>query len=160
MNVTSTQNIDAGAGLEGKSLEELQQMAIVHKLQITPDTKREQLIKMITEKTHFNPVNESGSKGSIVDGKKVHPVFGEYIDVIVHPQEDNKRNTSIFVSVNNYVAEFSPRQRVSLPTKIVKFLKESTFAVHVYDPNIISENGNQGAHITKQERSYIVEAAV
>ena len=40
---------------------------------------------------------------------------------------------------------------------IIDFLRESSVAQHVYDPKAISENGQVGAHITKEAPKYIVE---
>ena len=146
--------------LEQKSIGALREIATALQLDYTLTDDRDVLIKTIQKSDGYNPVNEMGSASEVKEGKKVHPVFGEYIKVTVHPQEGFNTNTAVFVSVNNYTAEFQPRTMVSLPKKIVKFLQEATYAKHAFDPNVMSENGNMGAHVTRQERAYIVEIAV
>jgi len=158
-NVTTTTGM-ANETLEQKSVGSLREIATALHLEYTLTDDRDALVKIIQKSDGYNPVNEMGSASEVKEGKKVHPVFGEYIKVTVHPQEGFNQNTAVYVSVNSYTAEFQPRTMVSLPKKIVKFLQEATYAKHVFDANVMSENGNMGAHITRQERAYIVEIAV
>ena len=89
--------------------------------------------------------------------KKTHKVFGDYKKCIVHPTEHSQQNTSIFCSINLYTVEFQPRTEVELPEKIIEFLKSSSTAQHVFDKEAVSDNGQVGAHVTKQVPKYIVE---
>ena len=119
------------------------------------------MVQRIQESGKYNPTKETGA-GTIQankQGERVHPTLGKYYDVIVHPTGATNANTSIFVSIGLYTAEFQPRERVSLPAKVIKFLKEPGRPEHYYDPNIISENGNIGAHMTRYVPRYIVEQA-
>ena len=100
---------------------------------------------------------ESGGGQSIKNGKRVHKTLGEYKRCIVHPTEHSQQNTSIFCSIGLYTVEFQPRMEIDLPATIIAFLKESSIAQHVFDPKAISENGQVGAHITKEAPKYIVE---
>ena len=119
------------------------------------------MVQRVQESGKYNPTKESGT-GKIQANKKgerIHPVLGKYYDVIVHPTGATNANTSIFVSIGLYTAEFQPRERVSLPAKVIKFLKEPGRPEHYYDANIVSENGNIGAHMTRYVPRYIVERA-
>ena len=119
------------------------------------------MVQRIQESGKYNPINESGT-GKIQansKGERVHPILGKYFDVIVHPTGATNANTSIFVSIGLYTAEFQPRERVSLPAKVIKFLKEPGRPEHYYDANVVSENGNIGAHMTRYVPRYIVEQA-
>ncbi len=119
------------------------------------------MVQRIQESGKYNPTKETGT-GKIqanAKGDRVHPVLGKYYDVIVHPTGATNANTSIFVSIGLYTAEFQPREKVSLPAKVIKFLKEPGRPEHYYDPSVISENGNVGAHMTRYVPRYIVEQA-
>ncbi len=119
------------------------------------------MVQRIQESGKYNPTKETGT-GKIqanAKGDRVHPVLGKYYDVIVHPTGATNANTSIFVSIGLYTAEFQPREKVSLPAKVIKFLKEPGRPEHYYDPGVISENGNVGAHMTRYVPRYIVEQA-
>jgi len=138
-------------------------LEITKALQI--DTKPEDtnaiLVQRIQESGKYNPVKETGTnkiKGN-EKGERVHPILGKYYDVIVHPTQPQDQNTSIFVSIGLYTAEFHPGEKVQLPAKVIKFLKEPRVPQHYYNPNAISENGNVGAHETKYVPKYIVEQA-
>jgi len=119
------------------------------------------MVQRIQESGKYNPTKESGTGKLQANekGERVHPVLGKYYDVIVHPTGSTNANTSIFVSIGLYTAEFQPRERVSLPAKVIKFLKEPGRPEHYYDPHVISENGNVGAHMTRYVPRYIVEQA-
>ena len=125
------------------------------------DDTNAELVQRIQESGKYNPTKETGT-GAIQANKKgerVHPILGKYYDVIVHPTGATNANTSIFVSIGLYTAEFQPREKVSLPAKVIKFLKEPGRPEHYYDPHVISENGNVGAHMTRYVPRYIVEQA-
>ena len=118
------------------------------------------MVQRIQESGKYNVTNESGT-GKIEatkDGRRKHPTLGEYKKVIVHPVGSANQNTSIFVSINLYTAEFQPREQVELPTEVIKFLKQPTIPEHYYDKRAISENGNVGAHMTRYVPKYIVES--
>ena len=100
---------------------------------------------------------ETGGGQTVKNGKRVHATLGEYKRCIVHPTEHSQQNTSIFCSIGLYTVEFQPRTEIDLPKVIIDFLRESSVAQHVYDPKAISENGQVGAHITKEAPKYIVE---
>ena len=119
------------------------------------------LVQRIQESGKYNTTKETGT-GKIqanTKGERIHPILGKYYDVIVHPTGATNANTSIFVSIGLYTAEFQPREKVSLPAKVIKFLKEPGRPEHYYDANIVSENGNIGAHMTRYVPRYIVEQA-
>ena len=119
------------------------------------------MVQRIQESGKYNPTKETGTGKLQTNekGEKTHPILGKYYDVIVHPTGATNANTSIFVSIGLYTAEFQPREKVSLPAKVIKFLKEPGRPEHYYDANIISENGNVGAHMTRYVPRYIVERA-
>ena len=119
------------------------------------------MVQRIQESGKYNPTKETGT-GKIKaneKGERIHPTLGKYYDVIVHPTGATNANTSIFVSIGLYTAEFQPREKVSLPAKVVKFLKQPGRPEHYYDPRVVSENGNVGAHMTRYVPKYIVELA-
>lgn len=90
-------------------------------------------------------------------GVRTHKTLGDYINVRVHPTENHNKTTSIFCSINLFTVEFHPNEIVSLPTEVVKYLKGLGTAEYYYDPNFITENGNKGAHRTRQVPRYVVE---
>lgn len=119
------------------------------------------MVQRIQESKKYQPVKESGT-GKIQaneKGERVHPKLGKYRRVIVHPVGATNQNTSIFVSINLYVAEFQPREKVWLPSEVIRFLKSPRIPEHYFDPNVISENGNKGAHMTRYIPKYVVELA-
>ena len=138
---------------------ELQEIAKALRLDVDADTSRDELIKCIVDSNLYNPVKETGTIKPKRDakGRKVHPQLGRYYKVIVHPTRDVDRKTSVFASINSYVAEFQPGEPVELPAAIIKFLKKSGYPKHYFDPHAISENGNMGAHKTRYEPRYIIE---
>lgn len=101
--------------------------------------------------------NTGGVVSTTKEGKRVHKTLGEYIKVRVHPTEVQNKSTSIFCSINLFTVEFHPNEIVSLPKEVVKFLKGLGTVEHYYDPNFITENGNKGAHRTRQIAKYVVE---
>ena len=119
------------------------------------------MVQRIQESGKYNPTKETGV-GQIKansKGERVHKTLGKYYDVIVHPTGKTNANTSIFVSIGLYTAEFQPREKVSLPAKVIKFLKQPGRPEHYYDANKMTENGNIGAHMTRYVPKYIVELA-
>jgi len=101
-------------------------------------------------------IEKTGAATKVVDGKRVHPQLGEYVDVIVHARDP--KEGSIFASIGLYTVEFQPEEKISLPIGMVKFLKKDCSTIeHYYDRNAISENGNAGAHLSRRVPKYIVE---
>lgn len=133
---------------------------LCEKLEITMgdnDTKAI-LIDRIKESGKFISTGiETGGGQSVKDGKRIHKLLGEYKKCIVHPTEHSQQNTSIFCSIGLYTVEFQPRIEVNLPAVIIQHLREASIAQHVYDKHKISENGQLGAHVTRQVPKYIVE---
>jgi len=125
--------------------------------EISDDTQA--LISAIKSSGKYNPTTEYGIKAIKKDGKKFHPTLGEYVSVIVHPTQHAQKGTSVFASIGLYTVEFQPGEEVSIPRAIAKFLKESAVKEHYYDPRAISENGNIGAHCTRDVPKYIVTLA-
>lgn len=119
------------------------------------------MVQRIQESGKYKPTKETGAGKLMVDkkGRRTHPVLGPYRDVIVHPTTANNMKTSIFVSINFYTAEFQPREKVSLPTEVIRLLKSPSVPEHYFDATAISENGNVGAHKTRYVPKYIVELA-
>lgn len=117
------------------------------------------MVQRIQESGKYNTTKETGTGKIQADekGVRTHKTLGPYKKVIVHPVGATNQNTSIFVSINYYTAEFQPREVVDLPLAVIKFLKAPTIPEHYYDPNVISENGNKGAHMTRYIPKYIVE---
>lgn len=113
----------------------------------------------ITESGRYATKKEnSGGKVTInKEGKRVHKALGEYIKVRVHPTAVHNQKTSIFCSINLFTVEFHPNEIVSLPKEVVKYLKGLGEVEYYYDANHVTENGNRGAHMTRQVPKYIVE---
>lgn len=137
---------------------------ILEALQITYEADNDTnavMVQRIQESGKYNPTKETGTGKIKADakGRRVHPTLGVYRDVIVHPTSATNMKTSIFVSINFYTAEFQPREKVSLPTEVIRLLKNPSVPEHYYDPRAISENGNVGAHLTRYVPKYIVELA-
>ncbi len=118
-------------------------------------------VQRIQESGKYKTTKETGTGKVIANekGERIHKTLGKYHDVVVHPTAPEDQNTSIFVSIGLYTADFQPRERVSLPAQIIRLLKSPSRPEHYYDPKIISENGNIGAHMTRYVPSYIVELA-
>jgi len=116
------------------------------------------LVEKIQESGKYNAVHEkTGAKIEIKDGKKTHPTLGEYLDVVVHARDP--KEGSIFASIGLYTVEFQPEEKISLPKKMIKFLKQAYTIEHYFDPQAITENGNVGAHLSREVPRYIVELA-
>lgn len=90
-----------------------------------------------------------------------HKVYGDWIEVIVHPSASQDKNTDIWVGVNDFGAQFKPRENVWLPKGIVKLLKDPNFAgtvEHYFDAEAISEiSGKRGVHKSRMLPKYVVE---
>ncbi len=140
---------------------ELTEIVKALQIEFKADDTNAVLVQRIQESGKYKTTKETGA-GKIhanAKGERMHPVLGKYYDVVVHPTGATNANTSIFVSIGLYTAEFQPREVVSLPAKVIKFLKEPGRPEHYYDPNVVSENGNIGAHMTRYVPRYIVEQA-
>ena len=138
---------------------ELNEIITALKITSSDDDTNAILVQRIQESGKYKPTKETGV-GKIkanTKGERVHPILGKYYEVIVHPTGATNQNTSIFVSIGLYTAEFQPREKVSLPAKVIKFLKEPGRPEHYYDANAMTENGNVGAHMTRYVPKYIVE---
>ena len=140
---------------------QLREITIALKIKTEKSDTNAVLIQRIQESGKYNPTKETGA-GRIKansKGERIHPTLGKYYDVIVHPTGETNANTSVFVSIGMYTAEFQPREKVALPEKVIRFLKQPGRPEHYYDPHVISENGNVGAHKTRYVPKYIVERA-
>ena len=90
--------------------------------------------------------------------RKPHPVFGKWIEVIVHPVNAVDKNTDIFVSVNGFGRQFKPNTAVELPVKIVKFLKESGNVEHYFDEEEVAAlSGKRGVHKSRLVKKFHIE---
>jgi hypothetical protein len=140
---------------------ELKEIIIALKIPFEDNDTNAVLVQRIQESGKYNPTKETrtGKIKANEKGERIHPILGKYYDVIVHPTGATNANTSIFVSIGLYTAEFQPREKVSLPAKVIKFLKQPGRPEHYYDPHVISDNGNVGAHMTRYVPKYIVERA-
>ena len=144
--------------LSGMEKSELQDTCEKLEIEYKKTDTNEVLRDLIRESGKWVSTKETGGmKPHMKDGKLVHPKFGEYIKVIIHPTEKHNNETSVFASIGLYTAEFPPHEEVTLPIGIVKFLKSASIPQHVYDATAVSENGNIGAHLTKQVSKYVVE---
>ncbi len=119
------------------------------------------LVQRIQESGKYKATKETGAGGIKANskGERVHPKLGKYYDVVVYPVGKTNQNTSIFVSIGLYTAEFQPREQVSLPVSVIKLLKSPTIPEHYFDKNAVSENGNRGAHMTRYVPKYVVDQA-
>jgi len=115
------------------------------------------LVEKIQESGLYQTVIEkSGARSRVIDGKRVHPQLGEYMDVVVHARDP--KEGSIFASINLYTVEFQPEEKISLPIGMIKYLKTNCTTVeHYYDANAISEMGSVGVHKTREVPKYIIE---
>ncbi len=140
---------------------ELKEILKALKIEFNEDDTNSVMVQRIQESGKYTTTKETGT-GKIkanAKGERVHPTLGKYYDVVVHPTGATNATTSIFVSIGLYTAEFQPREKVSLPAKVIKFLKEPGRPEHYYDANKITENGNVGAHCTRYVPKYVVELA-
>jgi len=103
------------------------------------------------------PVIVEKNEATSLQNVRAHATLGEYRKVIVHPTKYAQQNTSIFASIGLYTAEFAPEVMIELPMAIIDLLKTATAAQHYFDENEISEQGQKGAHMTRQARKYVVE---
>jgi len=88
---------------------------------------------------------------------RVHKTLGKYIKCKVHSTGLAQKNSTIFASIGLFTVEFKPNTMVEIPEAIVQLLKDATITTHHFDPNAISENGNKGAHVPRNDPKYIVE---
>jgi hypothetical protein len=114
--------------------------------------------RIVESGRYITKKESSGGKVSVSkDGKRVHKTLGEYIKVRVHPTAIQNQKTSIFCSINLFTIEFHPNEIVSIPKEVAKYLKGLGEVEYYYDANVITENGNKGAHMTRMIPKYIVE---
>jgi ribosomal protein S16 len=116
------------------------------------------LVAKIEESGKYDPKTEKPGAPVQVDkesGKRIHPQLGEYKSCIVHSRDP--KEGSIFASINLYTVEFQPGEKISLPVKMIEHLRKASKIEHYYDPHAISENGNIGAHMSREVPRYIVE---
>jgi hypothetical protein len=158
-------NVATSTSMKRKSLpqmnkKELKDLCDALEIAYEPNDTNAVLVQRIEESGKYNPVAERGASGvKVVEegGKKkrIHPQFGEYKKVIVHTRDP--KEGSIFCSINLYTVEFQPGEKIELPIKVIKFLKQAHYLEHYYDPNALTEFGNLGAHKTREVPRYIVE---
>ena len=110
----------------------------------------------INESGKYISTKESGTAvAHVKDGVKTHRQLGEYRKVIVH-QRDPKAG-SIFASINLYTVEFQPEEEIELPIGMIKHLRKCATLEHYFDPTAMTDNGNVGAHLTREVPKFIVE---
>ncbi len=138
---------------------ELNEILEVLKIPYNQDDTNAVKVQRIQESGKYNVLKETGAGKVTANeaGVQTHPTLGEYIKVEVFPVGTTNQNTSIFVSINYYTVEFQPREQIMLPIRVVEFLEAPTIPQHYYDPNVISENGNKGAHMTRYIPKYIIK---
>ena len=157
--VTTSATMTGGNPLLTMNIEDLRDLALGLGASNVGELDNETLIEAISSHPDYNPIMEKGQGGVEVSGKKVHPTFGEYRDVVVHCTEDAPDKTSIFISINAYTVEFHPGTKVSLPIGVIKFIKQAHVIKHYYDPRAMSEMGVMGKHVTRKVPMYIIESA-
>jgi hypothetical protein len=158
-------NVATSTSMKRKSLpqmnkSELKQLCQALEIEFDPKDTNAVLVQRIEESGKYQAVAERGASGVKVieeNGKKkrIHPQLGEYKKVIVHAK--NPKEGSIFASINLYTVEFQPGEKIELPVEMIKFLKKASYIEHYYDANAVTENGNLGAHLTREVPRYIIE---
>jgi len=160
--VTGTQTISNGR----KALKDMNKpdlVEILDALEIDYNKKdtNAEMINLIQSSGKYNNVTESKGATKVVEhqGKKVkmHKALGPYRDVIVNTRDP--KETQLFFSIGIYTYEFRSGEVVSLPKAMIKFIKTCSSAEHVFDPQLITENGNIGGMVTKQVPNYFVSEA-
>ena len=152
-------------GLSSMNKSELMEFMEAFELDAPKGMTNAEMVKAIQDSGKYNVVKEVGPSAKIVsldgkvDGKKVrvHPVFGEYKKVIVHPRDP--KDTSLFFSINAYTVEFHAGDVVDLPKGMIKFIKSCYTLEHYFDKTGVSENGNLGVHATREVPVYFVTDA-
>lgn len=139
--------------------EELKAILTDIKIDFLETDTNKTLEQRISESGRYVTTKEStgGKVTTSKDGKRVHKTLGEYIKVRVHPTAVQNQKTSIFCSINLFTVEFHPNEIVSIPKEVAKYLKGLGEVEYYYDANVITENGNKGAHMTRLVPKYIVE---
>jgi len=155
MNVASSTSMKRKA-LPQMNKAELKQLCEALEIPYEPSDTNAVLVQRIEESGKYNPVAERGATSTVLqNGKRVHKQLGEYKKVIVHARDP--KEGSIFASINLYTVEFQPGEKIELPEKMIEFLKKASYIEHYYDPNALTENGNLGAHLTREVPRYIIE---
>lgn len=91
-------------------------------------------------------------KQGIEQKVRKHKTLGEYKKVIVNWKQQHKNNVEIFVGINGYTAQFKPDIEVSIPEKVITFLKEQTYQEHYFDEK-------SKKHKSRPKRKYTIENA-
>ena len=121
--------------------------------QVTPPIKPQATIGQTMENTKIIPANEPTS----LQNARRHGTLGEYKRVTVYPTIHAQQNTSIFASIGLYSVDITPGSEIELPQAIIDLLDKASTIEHYYDPNATSENGNRGAHLSRDVPKYIVK---
>ena len=155
--VTGTQTISNGRkSLKQMNKAELTEILDALELDYEKKTTNEAMIEIISKSGKYKNVTESSGGATMKDGVKMHRVLGPYKDVIVNARDP--KETQLFFSIGIYTYEFRGGEVVSLPDAMIKFIKTCSTAEHVFDPQLITENGNVGGMVTKQVKNYFVES--
>ena len=155
MAVMGTNTIDDRKTLKDMNKAEL--IAILDALELDYDKKdtNNKMVDIIRKSGKYNTVKESHKAVVEKDGVRVHRVLGPYKRVIVNSR--NPKETQLFFSIGVWTYEFRAGEEVELPVKMIKFIKSCYGLRHVWNPQLITENGNIGGHETKHEPLYFVE---
>jgi len=146
--------------LKALPLEKLISMARKEKIETKPDDTADRIAFLLND--HFAKVDmelEKKAKGgdTSVENVRKHKTLGEFKKCIVHLTRHAQANSMVFASIGLYTVEFRPEVEVELPTAIIEFLKGASVPEHVFDADAQSEQGNRGAHVTREAKKYIVE---
>jgi len=153
--VTGTQTISNGRkSLKQMNKAELTEILDALELDYSKKNTNEQMISIIEKSGKYKNVTESSGGTTVRDGVKMHRVLGPYRNVIVNARDP--KETQLFFSIGIYTFEFRAGEAVSLPLGMIKFIKTCSSAEHVFDPQLITENGNVGGMVTKQVANYFV----
>jgi len=156
--VTGTQTISNGRkSLKQMNKAELMEILEALELDFSKKNTNEQMISIIEKSGKYQNVKESSGSTVVKDGVKMHKKLGQYKNVIVNARDS--KETQLFFSIGIYTFEFRSGDVVSLPKGMIKFIKTCSSAEHVFDPQLMTENGNIGGMVTKQVPNYFVSDA-
>ena len=153
--VTGTQTISNGR----KSLKQMNKaelMEILDALELDYEKKdtNDYMIGLIEQSGKYNNVTESSGGTIVKNGVKMHKKLGKYKNVIVNARDP--KETQLFFSIGIYTYEFRAGEVVSLPEGMIKFIKTCSTIEHVFNPRLITENGNVGGMEQKHVPNYFV----
>jgi len=155
MNVTGLSSMKAKA-LSSMNKSELKEILENLDIDFDKNMTNADLVKAIELSGKYNVKKESHTgKTTIKDGKRYHPILGEYKKVRV--QARDPKDTSLFFSIGLYTVEFRAGDVVELPKGMIKFIKNCYTLEPYFDKQAISENGNIGVHTTREVSLYFVE---